>query len=91
VLVILRVSFSILLIYDIQELSYDFKFLLIWNCTSDYNLLGAKFAFSIYDFEGNDQVDAFDLGSALRALGLVPTQKIVEKLGGQKKKGKVLS
>jgi hypothetical protein len=32
-------------------------------------------------------VDAFDLGSALRALNLIPTEKLVEKLGGQKKKG----
>jgi len=47
----------------------------------------AKFAFSIYDFEGNDMVDAFDIGSVLRALNLCPTQKLVEKLGGQKKKG----
>jgi len=47
----------------------------------------AKFAFSIYDFSGDDTVDAFDVGSVLRALSLVPTQKLVEKLGGQKKKG----
>ncbi|XP_021965690.1 myosin light chain alkali [Folsomia candida] len=47
----------------------------------------AKFAFSIYDFEGNDTVDAFDMGSVLRSLGLIPTQKSVEKFGGQKKKG----
>jgi len=47
----------------------------------------AKFAFSIYDFTGDDTVDAFDMGSVLRSLGLMPTQKAVEKLGGQKKKG----
>jgi len=47
----------------------------------------AKFAFSIYDFEGNGTVDAADLGPCLRALSLVPTEKAVEKLGGQKKKG----
>jgi len=46
----------------------------------------AKFVFSIYDFEGNGTVDAADLGSCLRALSLVPTEKLVEKLGGQKKK-----
>lgn len=51
---------------------------------------GAKFAFSIYDFEGKDTVDAFDLGSVLRALSLVPTLKTVEKLGGEKKKGTYL-
>ncbi|OXA40067.1 Myosin light chain alkali [Folsomia candida] len=50
----------------------------------------AKFAFSIYDFEGNDTVDAFDMGSVLRSLGLIPTQKSVEKFGGQKKKGEKL-
>jgi len=47
----------------------------------------AKFVFSIYDFEGNNTVDAYDLGSCLRSLKLVPTEKAVEKLGGQKKKG----
>lgn len=57
------------------------EFLLCWI------QLGAKFVFSIYDFEGNGTVDAADLGSCLRALNLVPTEKIVEKLGGVKKKG----
>jgi len=46
----------------------------------------AKFAFSIYDFEGGDTVDAFYLGDVLRALNLSPTQKLVEKLGGTKKR-----
>jgi len=46
----------------------------------------AKFAFSIYDFEGVDTVDAFFLGDILRALNLAPTQKFVEKLGGSKKR-----
>jgi len=46
----------------------------------------AKFAFSIYDFEGNEQVDAFYIGDVLRALNLNPTQKLVEKVGGTKKK-----
>jgi len=46
----------------------------------------AKFAFSIYDFEGNEQVDAFYVGDVLRALNLNPTQKLVEKVGGTKKK-----
>jgi hypothetical protein len=48
---------------------------------------GGKFAFSIYDFEGKDVVDAFNLGDVLRALGCTPTQKLVEKMGGTKKKG----
>jgi len=47
----------------------------------------AKFVFSIYDIEGNNTVDAADLGSCLRALTLCPTEKLVEKLGGQKKRG----
>jgi len=46
----------------------------------------AKFAFSIYDFEGKDVVDAFYLGDVLRALGCTPTLKLVEKMGGTKKK-----
>jgi len=46
----------------------------------------AKFAFSIYDFEGNESVDAFYVGDVLRALNLNPTQKLVEKVGGAKKK-----
>jgi len=49
---------------------------------------GAKFAFSIYDFEGKDVVDAFYLGDVLRALGCTPTLKLVEKMGGTKKKSK---
>jgi len=46
----------------------------------------AKFAFSIYDFEGNDTMDALYIGDCLRALNLCPTQKLVEKMGGTKKK-----
>jgi myosin light chain 6 len=46
----------------------------------------AKFAFSIYDFEGNETVDAYYIGDILRALNLNPTQKLVEKVGGTKKK-----
>jgi Ca2+-binding EF-hand superfamily protein len=46
----------------------------------------ANFAFSIYDFEGEGVVDAIYLGDVLRALNLNPTQAIVEKMGGTKKK-----
>ncbi|KAK2703252.1 myosin light chain 1-like isoform X1 [Artemia franciscana] len=46
----------------------------------------AKFAFSIYDFDGNETVDAFYLGDCLRALNLNPTLAQIEKLGGTKKK-----
>jgi Ca2+-binding EF-hand superfamily protein len=43
-----------------------------------------KFAFSIYDFEGNGTMDAYYLGDCLRALQLNPTNAMVEKLGGTK-------
>lgn len=46
----------------------------------------ANFAFSIYDFEGCGTVDAIYLGDILRGLNLNPTQAIVEKMGGTKKK-----
>jgi len=46
-----------------------------------------KFAFGIYDFDGNDTMDAFYLGDCLRALELNPTNALVEKMGGTKKKG----
>lgn len=45
-----------------------------------------KFAFSIYDFEGNDTMDAFYMGECLRALNLNPTLAVLEKLGITKKK-----
>lgn len=45
-----------------------------------------KFAFSIYDFEGNDTMDAFYMGDCLRALNLNPTIAVLEKLGMVKKK-----
>ncbi|KAI5723743.1 hypothetical protein M8J76_010343 [Diaphorina citri] len=47
----------------------------------------AKFAFDIYDTEGNGQIDAVDLGRVLYALNLNPTLATIEKLGGTKKKG----
>ena len=47
----------------------------------------ARFVFSIYDFEGKDKIDAYNLGDALRALDLKPNLKVIEKLGGTKKKG----
>jgi len=46
----------------------------------------AKFAFSIYDFEGNDTMDAFYLGDCLRALNLNPTLAVCEKHGMEKMK-----
>jgi myosin light chain 6 len=47
----------------------------------------AKLVFDIYDFEGNQKLDAFYLGDALRALETNPTNALVEKLGGTKKQG----
>ncbi|XP_026472230.1 myosin light chain alkali-like isoform X1 [Ctenocephalides felis] len=46
----------------------------------------ANFAFSIYDFDGSGQIDCFNIGDVLRALNLNPTQALVEKMGGTKKK-----
>merc|ERR1712066_959531 len=47
----------------------------------------ARFAFDIYDFEGKARMDLFYLGDCLRGLNLNPTLKMIEKLGGTKKKG----
>ncbi|XP_014601448.1 PREDICTED: myosin light chain alkali isoform X1 [Polistes canadensis] len=47
----------------------------------------AEFAFSIYDTDGTNSIDAIDLGNVLRALNLNPTNATIEKLGGTKKKG----
>merc|ERR1712149_131100 len=47
----------------------------------------AKFAFDIYDFEGKSRMDLFYLGDCLRGLNLNPTLKMIDKLGGAKKKG----
>lgn len=45
-----------------------------------------KFAFSIYDFEGNGTMDAYYIGDCLRALNLNPTLAAVTKLGGTEKR-----
>merc|ERR1712083_751193 len=65
-----------------------------WNCNStnmsDLNakdIERAKFAFDIYDFEGKSRMDMFYLGDCLRGLNLNPTLKMIDKLGGAKKKG----
>jgi len=47
----------------------------------------AEFAFSIYDADGSNIIDAMDLGDVLRALNLNPTNASIEKMGGTKKKG----
>lgn len=40
-----------------------------------------KFAFSIYDFDGNNTMDAFYVPDLLRALNLNPTNAVLEKMG----------
>ncbi|XP_055296136.1 myosin light chain alkali [Sitodiplosis mosellana] len=50
----------------------------------------AEFAFSIYDADGSNKIDAYDLGDVLRALNCNPTLALVEKLGGTKKRGEKL-
>merc|ERR1711890_169686 len=54
---------------------------------SNKDIERAKFAFDIYDFEGKARMDMFYLGDCLRGLNLNPTLKMIEKLGGAKKKG----
>ena len=48
---------------------------------------GVKLHFDIYDFEGIGKVDAYNLGDLLRSLDLRPTNAIVEKNGGTKRRG----
>jgi len=50
----------------------------------------AEFAFSIYDADGSNKIDAYDLGDVLRALNCNPTLALIEKLGGTKKRGEKL-
>lgn len=50
---------------------------------------GAKFAFSIYDMDGVNTVDACRLGDLLRALELTPTLKTISKLGGTTRRGEL--
>jgi len=47
----------------------------------------ARLHFDIYDFDGSGKVDAVNLGDLLRSLDLRPTQAMIEKSGGTKKKG----
>jgi len=47
----------------------------------------ADFAFSIYDADGSNKIDAHDIGNVLRALNLNPTLALIEKMGGTKKRG----
>merc|ERR1711884_107667 len=47
-----------------------------------------KFAFDVYDFKGDGKVDGFYIGDLLRACNLNPTLSTIDKIGGQKEKGK---
>ncbi|XP_058813938.1 myosin light chain alkali isoform X1 [Topomyia yanbarensis] len=53
----------------------------------DVEIEKAQFVFSVYDFEGTNSIDAFDIGGALRALNLNPTLDLIGKMGGTKKRG----
>lgn len=50
----------------------------------------AEFAFSIYDADGSNKIDAYDLGDVLRALNCNPTLALIEKMGGTKKRNEKL-
>jgi len=50
----------------------------------------AEFAFSVYDSDGSNKVDAYDLGDLLRALNTNPTLALIEKMGATKKRGEKL-
>merc|ERR1711892_972073 len=47
-----------------------------------------EFAFDVYDFKGDGNVDAFYAGDLIRACNLNPTLKTIEEVGGQAEKGK---
>jgi myosin light chain 6 len=47
----------------------------------------AEFVFSIYDCDGKNTIDAFDVGNCLRALNLNPTLELIGKMGGTTKRG----
>merc|ERR1712002_764797 len=46
------------------------------------------FAFDVYDFKGDGNVDAFYTGDLIRACNLNPTLKTIEEIGGTTEKGK---
>merc|ERR1712119_75819 len=47
-----------------------------------------EFAFDVYDFKGDGNVDAFYAGDLIRACNLNPTLKTIAKVGGEAEKGK---
>merc|ERR1712107_592627 len=46
------------------------------------------FAFDVYDFKGDGQVDAFYAGDLMRACNINPTLKTITEIGGQAEKCK---
>jgi len=46
-----------------------------------------EFAFDVYDFKGDGQVDAFYAGDLIRACNLNPTLKTIKEIGGTEEKG----
>merc|ERR1711913_163443 len=69
---------------------------LLYSCSSTMAELGLKkkevdaieFAFDVYDFKGDGNVDAFYAGDLIRACNLNPTLKTINEIGGQSEKGK---
>ncbi|XP_055633131.1 myosin light chain alkali isoform X2 [Toxorhynchites rutilus septentrionalis] len=53
----------------------------------DVEVEKAQFVFSVYDWDGNNTIDAFEIGNALRALNLNPTLDLIGKMGGTQKRG----
>jgi len=47
-----------------------------------------EFAFDVYDFKGDGNVDAFYAGDLIRACNLNPTLKTIAEVGGESEKGK---
>merc|ERR1712098_938323 len=47
-----------------------------------------EFAFDVYDFKGDGNVDAFYAGDLIRACNLNPTLKTIQEIGGATEKGK---
>merc|ERR1712033_153247 len=45
------------------------------------------FAFDVYDFKGDGNVDAFYTGDLMRACNLNPTLKTIDEIGGEKDQG----
>merc|ERR1712177_182771 len=46
-----------------------------------------EFAFDVYDFKGDGNVDAFYVGDLMRACNINPTLKTIKEIGGTEEKG----